>query len=340
MLTYRLLPSPSSKLLPPLIRTLSTSQTRTISASSNPKTVLVSPEEKSRGHLTNQNLELANRALHHDGLVVLENAISHEKLDFLNEKMVDDAKKLQARGEDSPYNYNKGNIQQDPQLTKRYFDKEIFLNPLATQVTSSVLGPRPRLSFISGNSALPPSPGVQQTAQPTHSDADFAHPSSPFALVVNIPLVTMTPENGSTEIWLGTHKYGQEAQEGEHGERASGRIREEWLSERRRVRAPARPVVRKGSVVVRDLRVWHSGQPNWTREVRVMLAMIHFAGWYRNPMEVNFSEELRGELERWGRDLVIQGRYAPEKEAEEKYLEGKFGNAYDFDQRDRLDVVF
>jgi hypothetical protein len=108
MLTYRLLPSPSSKLLPPLIRTLSTSQTRTISASSNPKTVLVSPEEKSRGHLTNQNLELANRALHHDGLVVLENAISHEKLDFLNEKMVDDAKKLQARGEDSPYNYNKG----------------------------------------------------------------------------------------------------------------------------------------------------------------------------------------------------------------------------------------
>ncbi|KAE9375242.1 phytanoyl-CoA dioxygenase family protein [Stipitochalara longipes BDJ] len=341
MLTHRLPPYTfTSKLLHPLIRSFSTSPRRAGSLSSHPKTVSVSSEEKAQGRLTNQNLELANRALHHDGLVVLENAISHEKLDFLNEKMVDDAKKLQGRGEESPYNYNKGNIQQDPPLTKKFFDKEIFLNPLATQVTSSVLGPRPRLSFISGNSALPPSLGIEPKAQPTHSDADFAHPSSPFALVVNIPLITMTPENGSTEIWLGTHRDGKEAQEGEHGERASGRIREAWMKERREMRGPAKPVVQKGSLVVRDLRLWHSGQPNWTEEVRVMLAMIHFAGWYRNPMEVNFSEELRGDIERWGRDLVIQGRYVPEKQVEERYLQGKFGNAYDFDQRDRLDVVF
>jgi len=301
MLTRRLLPVTStSNLLPLLIRRFSTSLPRTGLASTHPKTVTVSPEEKAQSRLTDQNLELANRALHHDGLVVLENAISDEKLDFLNEKMVDDARKLQARGEASPYNYNKGyilrpsllshpeanemggrNIQQDPPLTKKFFDKEIFLNPFATQVTSSVLGPHPRLSFISGNSALPPSPGIEQTAQPTHSDADFAHPASPFALVVNVPLVTMTPENGSTEIYLGTHRFGQEAQEGKHGERASGRIREAWMSERRKMRAPVKPVVKKGSLVIRDLRLWHSGQPNWTGEVRVMLAMIHFAGWYR-----------------------------------------------------------
>jgi hypothetical protein len=175
----------------------------------------------------------------------------------------------------------KSNIQQDPPLTKPFFDKEIFFNPLATQVTSSVLGPRPRLSFVSGNSALPPPPGGVPKAQPTHSDADFQHPSSPFALVINIPLIDMMPENGSTELWLGTHKFGKEAQEGEHGERASGRIKEAWMEERRKERSPAQPVVKKGSLVVRDLRLWHSGQPNWTQEVRVMLAMIHFAGWYR-----------------------------------------------------------
>lgn len=60
----------------------------------------------------------------------------------------------------------------------------------------------------------------------------------------------------------------------------------------------------------------------------------------RNAMEVKLSEELRGEIERWGRDLVVQGRYVSEKEIEEKYLEGRFGNAYDFDQQNRLDVVF
>jgi ectoine hydroxylase-related dioxygenase (phytanoyl-CoA dioxygenase family) len=101
-------------------------------------------------------------------------------------------------------------------------------------------------------------------------------------MVVNIPLIDMTPENGSTELWLGTHRYGKEAQEGEHGERASGRIKKEWMEERRRVRGPSQPVVKKGSLVVRDLRLWHSGQPNYKEgEVRVMLAMIHFAGWYR-----------------------------------------------------------
>ena len=57
-------------------------------------------------------------------------------------------------------------------------------------------------------------------------------------------------------------------------------------------------------------------------------------------MEVNFSEELKGDIERWGRDLVVQGRYVPEKDIEESYLEGKFGNAYDFDQQDWLDIEF
>jgi Phytanoyl-CoA dioxygenase (PhyH) len=91
----------------------------------------------------------------------------------------------------------------------------------------------------------------------------------------------MRPENGSTELWLGTHVFGNEAQEGEHGERASGMIKQEWLEKRRGERPPSQPVVKKGSLVVRDLRLWHSGQPNWTMETRVMLAMIHFAGWYR-----------------------------------------------------------
>jgi hypothetical protein len=56
---------------------------------------------------------------------------------------------------------------------------------------------------------------------------------------------------------------------------------EAMLKERRKVRPPCQPVVKKGSVVVRDLRLWHAGMPNWGTEVRVMLALIHFAKWYR-----------------------------------------------------------
>ena len=94
----------------------------------------------------------------------------------------------------------------------------------------------------------------------------------------------MTPKNGSTELWLGTHSISsKDCQEGDHGERASGRIKADLLEERRKVRAPCQPVVKEGSVVVRDLRLWHAGMPNLgvEGEVRVMLALIHFAGWYR-----------------------------------------------------------
>jgi hypothetical protein len=110
-----LFPTSTSKLLSTsFLRGFSTSVGRASQLPSLPKIVTVSPEEKAQGSLTWKNLELANRALHHDSLVVLENAISHEKLDLLNQKMVDDAKMLQAKGDESPYGYNKGSVPNSP----------------------------------------------------------------------------------------------------------------------------------------------------------------------------------------------------------------------------------
>src|SRR5277367_2115167 len=135
---------------------------------------------------------------------------------------------------------------------------DTLLDDMAIEISNAHLGPRPRMTFLSGNTAL------QSTqSQPVHSDADFDHPQIPFALVVNIPLVTMTPENGSTEVWLGTHSITTLAcQEGVHGDRASGRIKTKLVEERKKVRGPCQPIVSKGSVVIRDLRIWHSGMPN------------------------------------------------------------------------------
>lgn len=124
---------------------------------------------------------------------------------------------------------------------------------------------------------MPPTADCPPTSQPVHSDADFDHPTYPFAYVVNIPLIEMTPENGSTEIWLGTHiNSGLHVQEGMHGDRASGRIKLDELEKRRAIRPPCQPVVPKGAIVLRDLRLWHAGIGNQTDQVRVMLAMSKF----------------------------------------------------------------
>lgn len=186
---------------------------------------------------------------------------------------------------------------------------------------------------------MPPLPGSSPQRQPVHSDADFAHPAHPFALVVNIPLVTMMPQNGSTELWLGTHTYGIGSQEGAHGERASGRIQPALLADREKVRGPSQPVVKKGSIVIRDLRLWHAGMPNWSADVRVMLAMIHFASWYRNPMRLEFGQDVKPILENVDRDGQLGlDVSAVDWVANDKvlgtggYLDRGFGNSYDFDQ--------
>ena len=135
---------------------------------------------------------------------------------------------------------------------------------------------------MSGNTALPPTPESPAQSQPTHSDADFDHPDCPFALVINVALVEMKPENGSTEVWLGSQECATfAAQEGRRGSRSSGVIKKSLLEKRRQERPPSQPTVPKGSIVIRDLRLWHGGKPNLTDEIRVMLAMIHFAPWYR-----------------------------------------------------------
>ncbi|XP_014562599.1 hypothetical protein COCVIDRAFT_32476 [Bipolaris victoriae FI3] len=308
--------------------------------SSTPISVVPSASEIKNGALNQRNLEIAIRALARDGLVVLEDMVDHAVLDRLNKKMVQDAYELQAR-KDSPFNYNKGNIQQDPPMAEEWFSNEIYINPIVTQVTSTKLGPRPSLRFMSGNTALPPTETSPPASQPTHNDADFDHPSIPFALVINVPLVTMTPENGSTEIWLGTHNNTTIAdQEGEHGDRASGRIKEHLLDDRRQVRPPSQPIVKKGSIIIRDLRLWHGGKPNLTTDPRVMLAMIHFAPWYRNAMQVEFAEELAERLlpEKTGLDIAAQ--YIPSEQLLKNYLNRSYGNAYDFDQSDKVEGIF
>ncbi|KAI5479090.1 hypothetical protein MNV49_004088 [Pseudohyphozyma bogoriensis] len=184
---------------------------------------------------------------------------------------------------------------------------------------------------LDSNTALKATEG-----QPVHTDADFAHPEIPFAVVVNVPLVAMEVENGSTEIWPGTHTMaGLSSQDGLHGDRASGRIKPHLLAAREKVCGPVQPSVPKGAILIRDLRLWHAGKPNGTEEPRVMLAMIHFAPWYDNPMRLEFPKSLEN---------IVANR--PEIDVPATFVDGEvnhlnrpFGNAYDFSQGDRSDDV-
>lgn len=219
-------------------------------------------------------IDAAARMVREDGYVVLEDVVDPDHVAVLRDKMLADLPTILARP-DTPFNFNAINVQQDPPPFPPYLFRDVWCNEVAIALSEAVLGTGVKSAFYSGNTALP---GGQR--QPVHPDVaqlwpDLTVATPAFGLVVNLPTVDMDPENGATELWPGTHTD-TSVWIGE----GAARIPEERLAAWRARRPPFQPTVRAGSLVVRDIRLWHAGMPNRTERPRPMIAMIHWVGWW------------------------------------------------------------
>ncbi len=237
-------------------------------------TIDLSDDDRAAGQLSGEKLLAAVDALRHDGFVVLNDVVHPAHLDILHERMIADLDALQARP-DAPYNWNVGNLQQDPPPFPPYLFGDVLLNPFVISVTSAVLGRKVKNVMYGGNTALP---GDQR--QPVHADVGHLWPLEVLAtphpaaqLVVNVPTVDVSPENGATELWPGTHR------ELGVGVGDDIKISPQALEARRAICAPIQPTFPRGSVLIRDIRLWHAGMPNRTTAPRPMIAMIHTSEW-------------------------------------------------------------
>jgi ectoine hydroxylase-related dioxygenase (phytanoyl-CoA dioxygenase family) len=229
-------------------------------------------------------LAAAVEALRVDGFVVLPNVVDPAHLAALRERMLADLEQILARP-DAPYNFNRNNVQQDPPPFPPYLFRDVLFNEGAVAVTRALLGPGLKNSYYSGNTALP---GGQR--QPPHPDVAQLWPglptaTPPFGFVINVPVVAMDAANGSTELWPGTHHdttYWV-------GDR-SARVAAEHLARWRARRPPVQLAVPAGSLVVRDIRLWHAGMPNHTETPRPMIAMIHWVRWWGADQPVRFPK--------------------------------------------------
>lgn len=236
--------------------------------------------------LNSSDLDLAIDALRRDGIVVLEDAIDLEHLAVLREKCLGDVELLLNR-KDKPFNWNPGNLQQDPPPFPPFLFRDVLVNDAVIAVTKGILGPGLKSAFYSGNTSLP-----SPHRQPVHADSgqlwpnlEVAHPA--YAIVVNVGLVDMSEENGVTEMWPGTHLDTSVVMQ-------SGDIKvsPDRLEAQRAIEHPLQPTVKLGSVVLRDIRMWHAGMPNHTDQPRPMIAMIHFVSWWpTNPIKFPIGTE-------------------------------------------------
>ncbi len=246
-------------------------------------TIEPSEQERATGVLSDENRRAAVEALRTDGLVVIADVVDPAHLDLLHERMITDLAALQARP-DTPYNWNAGNLQQDPPPFPPYLFADVLLNPFVIAVTSALLGPGLKNVMYGGNTALP---GDQR--QPVHADVgqlwpldvlEVAHPAA--QLVINVATVDVSPANGATELWPGTHR------ELGVGVGDDITIDSELLAARRAVVPPFQPTMRRGSMLIRDIRLWHAGMPNTTSDPRPMIAMIHTSAWLETGAPLRF----------------------------------------------------
>ena len=238
-----------------------------------PGSIRLTAAEATARWLSPDRLTLALARFHDAGILVLENVYpehfigevraGHDAaLDgFLHSKGGLDALAGKTFGE--------RHIGYFPPLTGPVGNPDLLAHPIACQIMDAVLGDDFRCSFVHTNTAFPGS-GYQPIHRDTGPLFDKRNPvSHPTAiLVVNIPLCPFTEENGSTEVWPGTHWIPDRPGDnpGDIGPRS-----DPFPSMRTNL-----PV---GALVLRDLRVWHRGMPNRSDRHRTMMAIVHQRGW-------------------------------------------------------------
>lgn len=257
------------------------------------KPVLISQKERETSKLSSKNLGSALAQFHRCGIAILSNAVAVSKLDHIRERMLIDI----PRNLESPnvhYNHGKAhkNVSQTPPLCSEYLHSEVWANSFAIELISHIIGPLPQLAFATSNIALPDGLGRQAV----HSDYYCEHFDFPVFLEVSIFLENVSKVNGSLEIWLGTHNgYNKK----DHLFPNMGWIKRQVFLDRATISPPFQPSIPKGSILIRDLRLWHAGMPNYTQTPRIMLGFIYSPRWFPCQMRLQFPATAISRVKSW-----------------------------------------
>ena len=233
----------------------------------------VSLEERASRRLSPETVETVHELIRTSGYVVFDRLVDGERIEAIRrafDPLFDEY--VARRG----YNTGVKRARMYLPFEPPFCDEEIVANPFILPILEAVLGPGMRCTYFASDT-----PAEGSDYQSAHSDISPLFPevsvSLPtYAMVVNIPLVDVTDENGPLEIWPGTHNNPEwshhvtlDGTVGPHLDivRAASRMHSE------------RVAMAAGSVVLRDSRTWHRGTPNRTLERRTNLAMVYSRHW-------------------------------------------------------------
>ena len=226
----------------------------------------ISKKECEQKRLTSKKLSIALRQLRENGYVVLERVLPPA---WVEEIRIAFENKLKHQ---KPEN-GRGGIQAD--FNMPYMDPHAVENPWGLQIIEAVMGKDIWSILPYHTNTSWPGAGMQDIHRDTHQlFPGFSVPLPPSMLIIHIPLVDFTEENGSTEIWPGTHLITDSDPD---------MSKSEHLADRAQYIPSVRTNMPAGSVMVRDMRIWHRGMPNQTDIIRTMLSIVYFHPLHRFP---------------------------------------------------------
>jgi ectoine hydroxylase-related dioxygenase (phytanoyl-CoA dioxygenase family) len=237
--------------------------------------IKLTPEELRNKTLNPETLQIAIQQVKVNGYTIFESVLSP---DFVAE-LRDDYMQIYNEALKSPPDKTFGNRHFRLYLPFRqpYTDDRIINSPFALPVFEAMLGPDLVCHYFASNTCAPGS-----DYQPVHSDTYNLYPEHelvvpPYMMVLNIPLVDTTEENGPMDMWDGTHISRISRAEMEtvapHLPRLSGTM-------------PA------GSIMIRDGRMWHRGTRNHSDTPRPNIAIVYTRPWLSSgPKRISIPQE-------------------------------------------------
>jgi hypothetical protein len=223
--------------------------------------IVPSQAERAASELSRETIETASRSFRLDGALIIEDivdvaiiskarrVIGEAYTDYLDGSFYEDVARV-----------GEGRLMIAVALEPPFDDPQLFANPYLLSILNSELDEGFVIGAFGVVCSLPSAP-----TQHCHYDGGILFPSSGFdrllpapAVTVGIPLVEMNEFHGTTALWLGSH-------------RDDARVTKEL---------GITPVVREGSSMLWDFRLFHGGTPNRSDMPRPLLYLTYCRPWF------------------------------------------------------------
>ena len=211
------------------------------------------------------------------GATIIRNVLSVDKIDELNRAFQPLlAETVRTEGEGG--NRGPGRYYVTPPFRPPWTDVSVIDNDIIMAVVSELVGADGVFCQLATDT---PCKGSQY--QELHRDTQSLFPeweqeTPPYQLAVNFPLVDSNSENGPLEMTLSTHLL----------------KKEEAL---RRIETGEIPIqqvlMKRGDILIRDVRHIHRGTPNQTDEPRPMVVLGYSRRWlFRPEVQIRVAREI------------------------------------------------